>query len=38
MATEQANISETVIQIATEAATAAVQALAMASAENNQRA
>ena len=38
MATEQGNITESVIQIATEAGTAAVQALAMARVENNQRA
>ena len=38
MATEQPNIAETVVQIAAEAARVAVQAMAMASAENNQSA
>ena len=38
MATEQTSITETVIQIATEAAKLAVQVMAMASVENNERA
>ena len=38
MTTEQANIIETIIQIGTEAARVAVQAMAIASVENNQRA
>ena len=36
MTTEQANIADTILQIAAEAATAVVQAMAMASAESNQ--
>ena len=38
MATEQANITKMIVQIADEAARAAVRAMAMASAQNNQRA
>ena len=38
MTTEQANITEAVVQIATEAATAVVQAITMSSADNNQKA
>ena len=38
MADDQANITENVAQIAAEAARVAGQAVAMASAENNQRA
>ena len=38
MATEQANITEVVIQVAAEAARGEVQAMAMASVDNNQRA
>ena len=37
MATNQANLTETITQIAAEAARVVVQAMAMASAENNQR-
>ena len=38
MATEQANITEAVVQVAAKAERAAVQVMAMASADNNQRA
>ena len=38
MATDQANITETIAQIATKAARVAVQVMAFASAENNERA
>ena len=37
MVPEQANITEAVVQVADEAARAVVQAMAMASADNNQR-
>ena len=37
MATEQANITEDVVQVASEAARAMVQAMAMASTDSNQR-
>ena len=37
MATEQVNITEAVVQVAAEAARVAVQYIAIASADNNQR-